>query len=220
MVGGISDPYNPEEREHKLTRNALELLNAFEFGAAIMTKSALVTRDTDILRDIKQHSPVSVNFSITCAYDELRAKVEPFVSNTTQRFQAIEHLAKNGIISGVLMDPIIPYITDTVDNVREMVRKAKHYGAGYMYISQLVTLADVQRDYFYNEAEKISPGITEKYKTKYKNYYRCRSPISKKLWDAFADECEKQGVCYDMRAANRFIRQGYKISVIDFGGDF
>src|SRR5574344_618809 len=64
LLGGVSDEYNPAEKELKLTRNALELLNAFNFGACIITKSNLVTRDTDVFQDIKETAPASVNFSI------------------------------------------------------------------------------------------------------------------------------------------------------------
>lgn len=181
LTGGVSDSYNPKEKELKLTRNALELINAFNFGACIITKSNLVTRDTDILLDIKEHSPASVNFSITCSDDETCKKVEPFVSTTKERFEAIEYLTKNGITTGVLMDPVIPYITDTKENVQEMVKKAKNYGANYIYLSTQVTMADVQRDYFLHEAEKHYPGISEKFLQRYKNYYRCRSFNSKKI---------------------------------------
>jgi DNA repair photolyase len=215
LTGGVSDPYNPEEKEHQLTRHALELINAYNFGICIITKSDLVTRDTDILLDIKEHSPASVNFSITCADDETCKKVEPFVSTTTARFEAIEHLAGNGITTGVLMDPIIPLITDTPENVRDMVKKAKHYGARYMYISTLVTMADVQRDYFFAEAEKHYPGIADKYRQRYKHYYRCRSYNSRKLWDIFAETCEQEGMCYDMKAANHTLRSGYDLSVLN-----
>lgn len=209
LTGGMSDPYNPEEKEHKLTRNALELINAYEFGICIITKSDLVTRDTTILLDIAEKAPASVNFSITCSDDETCKKIEPYVSTTTERFKAIEHLAKNGLITGVLMDPMIPYITDTEENVREMVKKAKGYGAKYMYISTLVTMADVQRDYFHEKAEEHFPGISEKYKQRYKQYYRCRSMKSKKLWDTFVETCEKEGMNYNMRAANSMIRHGF-----------
>lgn len=220
LTGGMSDPYNLEEKEHKLTRNALELINAFSFGTCIITKSDLVTRDIDILLDIKEHSPASVNFSITCSDDDTCRKVEPFVSVTSKRLEAIEHLAKNGIIAGVLMDPLIPYITDTKENVQEMVKKAKHYGAKYIYISTQVTMADVQRDYFYQEAEKHYPGISEKYKEKFKNYYHCRSPQSKKLWDIFVETCEKEGITYDMRSINQMVRRGYDISTLNMNKDY
>lgn len=214
LMGGMSDPYNPKEMEFKLIRNALELVNAFSFGACFITKSGFVTRDTDILLDIKEHSPVSVNFSITCSDDETCRKVEPFVSTTTERFKAIEHLAKNGIIAGVLMDPVIPYITDTKENVQEMVKKAKYYGAKYIYLSTQVTMADVQRDYFYQEAEKHYPGISDIYRKKYKEYYYCRSPHAKKLWNVFVEECGKVNIVCDMRLANQMVRSGYNMSTL------
>lgn len=209
LMGGVSDPYNPKEKDLKLTRNALELINAFNFGACIITKSNLVTRDTDILIDIKEHSPASVNFSITCSDDETCKKIEPFVSTTKERFEAIEHLTKNGITTGVLMDPVIPYITDTKENVQEMVKKAKNYGANYIYLSPQVTMADVQRDYFLNEVEKYYPGISEKFLQRYKNYYRCWSFNSKKLWHTFVETCEKENINYNMRLVNQKVRFGY-----------
>lgn len=212
LMGGVSDPYNPEEKELKLTRNALELINAFSFGICVITKSNLVTRDTDILLDIKEHSPVSINFSITCSDDETCRKVEPFASTTTERFEAIEHLAKNGIITGVLMDPMIPQITDTKENVQEMVKKAKYYGAKYIYLSTQVTMADIQREYFYQEAEKYYPGISEIYRKRYKEYYYCRSPHAKKLWNIFVEECEKENIICNIRVANQMIRHGYNMN--------
>jgi hypothetical protein len=90
-----------------------------------------------------------------------------------------------------------------------MVKKAKCYGANYIYISTLVTMADIQRDYFYQEAEKHYPEISEEYKKRYKNYYRCYSPHGKKLWNAFVETREKEGMNYDMRAANQMIRRNY-----------
>jgi DNA repair photolyase len=208
-MGGVSDSYNPKEKELKLSRNALELINAFNFGVCIITKSNLVTRDTDILLDIKEHSPTSVNFSITCSDNETCKKIEPFVSTTKERFEAIEYLSKNGITTGVLMDPVIPYITDTIENVQEMVKKAKYYGANYIYLSTQVTMADVQRDYFLHEAEKHYPGISEKFLQRYKNYYHCWSFNGKKLWNSFVETCEKENMNYDMRAANQRLRSGY-----------
>lgn len=211
-TGGMSDPYNPEEKEHMLTRNSLELINAFSFGMCILTKSALVTRDLDILQDIKRHSPVTINFTITCADDCDSKKIEPNAAVSSERLNAINYLTKNGIITGVLMDPVIPYLTDNFENVRELVKKAKYHGASYIYASMGVTMEGVQRDYFYQEAEKISPGISEKYKNKYKEYYHCKSPRAQKLWEVFTSECIQQGIVYDMRAANHMIRAGYEIS--------
>lgn len=218
FTGSMSDPYNAEEKEQKLTRNTLELLNAFDFGACVLTKSDLVTRDMDVLLDIKEHSPVNVNFSITCSDDDMCAKLEPFASTSTERFRAIEHLSKNGIITGVFIDPVIPYITDTKENVREMVKKAKYYGASYIYLSTQVTMADGQREYFYKKAELYYPGISEKYETKFKKYYYCRSPYAQTLWNTFVEECERENIVFDMRLANQMVRSGYSISLFDESG--
>lgn len=209
LIGSVSDNYNIFEKDLCLTRHALELINAFDFGVSIITKSDLVARDTDVFMDIKENAPVCVNFSITCADDELSSKVEPFAPVTTKRMEAIKYLTDHGIHTGVLMDPVIPYLNDTEENITEMVKKAKAYGASYIYLSTMVTMADVQRDYFYQEAEKIIPGISDIYRKKYKEFYRCRSPKSRKLYQIFAEACDKEGINCNMRCANRGIRQGY-----------
>jgi len=203
LVGGMSDTYNPWEKELQLTRNSLELLNAFGFGVCIITKSKLVVRDTDIFTNIKQHSPASVNFSITCSDDAIGKKIEPCASTTTERFEALGYLSKNGITAGVMMDPMVPFVTDTEENVREMVKKSKHYGASYIYLSTQVTMADIQRDYFLHEGEKRFPGISQKFRARYKNYYRCRPYESQKLWGVFAEECDKENIQCNLREFNQ-----------------
>lgn len=169
LQGGVADPYNCVEKELLITRHALELLNAFQFGACIITKSDLVVRDIDILKDIQESYPAFVNFSITSADDDMGKKLEPYAATTTKRFEAIEMLSKNGIPAGVLMDPMLPYITDTEENVVEMIKKAKYYGASYIYISTQVTMADIQREYFYNEADKLFPGYRKDIRKSFTN---------------------------------------------------
>lgn len=218
-TGGMSDPYNPLEKELQLTRHALELLNAFDFGACILTKSDLVLRDIDVLSDISAHLPVNVSFTITCADDTLSKKIEPNVSPSSCRFKAIEKLAENNITAGLLLDPVIPFITDNEDNIRNVVKKASHFGAKYIYASMAVTMEGIQRDYFFTQAEQLFPEVPDKYKKRFGNSYRCRVPKSKKMWEVFADECEKQKIIYDMRAVNQVIRKGYDINPLQMSFD-
>ncbi len=212
ITGSMSDPYNPYEEEHKLTRNALELINAFSFGVCFITKSCLSLRDIDVMQDIKAHSPVSVNFTITCADDALCKIIEPNVAATSERFAAIKTFAENGITAGVLMDPLLPYINDTEENVRGIVQMAAEAGAKYIYGSMGVTMEGIQRDHFFKVIEPHFPGTAEKYIKRFGNYYHCRSPKERKLWDAFADECEKRKIVYDMKTANYMVRDGYDLS--------
>ncbi len=135
-TGAMSDPYNPMEKELLLTRNALELINTFRFGAAIDTKSALVERDLDILKDIARHSPVIVKMTITTSDDALCKKLEPNVSVSSERFAALRALADDDIFCGVLMMPILPFINDTEENVLGIVEKAKELNIKSTFLNQ------------------------------------------------------------------------------------
>lgn len=163
-TGAMSDPYNPFEKELELTRHALELINAYEFGVAIDTKSTLVTRDIDILTEIKSHSPVLVKMSITTADDVLCKKIERHVAVTSERFQAIKQLSDNGIYCGVLLMPVLPFINDTKENILGIVRLAKENGAKFVYPDFGVTLRSNQQIYFYERLDELFPGMSEKYK--------------------------------------------------------
>ncbi|MDR0472880.1 MAG: radical SAM protein, partial [Treponema sp.] len=95
-TGSMSDPYNPLEKELKLTRNALELLNAYRFGAAVATKSNLVVRDTAVFKDIQAHSPVIIKISITTSDDSMSKIIEPNAPVSSERFEAVKELTDNG----------------------------------------------------------------------------------------------------------------------------
>jgi len=215
-TGAMSDPYNPAERELKYTRYALELINAYKFGVAIDTKSALVTRDIDVLRDIKAHSPVIVKITITTADDDLCKKLEPNVSTASERFEALRTLAQNGIYCGVLMMPILPFINDTEDNVIEILRRAKDAGARFVYPAFGMTLRQGNREYFYENLDKLFPQMKEKYTKRYGLRYNCPSPNASKLWGVFTAECDRLGVRHDMRSIILQYKAGYDDNQLTF----
>lgn len=205
-TGSMSDPYNPFEEKMKLTRNSLELINVFKFGVSIATKSPLVTRDMDILQDIKKHSPVIVEMTVTTADDELCKEIEPYVATTSERIEALRKLSDAGIFCGIIMMPILPFINDTEENVLAILNMAKVRGAHFVYPSFGVTLRDSQREYFYS---KIEPSLAEKYKKRFGSRYSCTSPNAKKLWTVFKSECDKLGIIYNMNNIIRTYKMGY-----------
>ncbi|MBU5591250.1 radical SAM protein [Clostridium sp. MSJ-4] len=201
-TGAMSDPYNPFEKELMLTRKALEQINELNFGIAIATKSNLITRDIDILKRIKEHSPVIVKITITTFNDELCKKVEPNVCVSSERFDAIKKLSDNGIFVGVLLMPILPFINDDEENIINIIRKAHESGAKFILAYGMgVTLRQNQRDYFYNQLMNLFPdeNLVEKYRTSFGNKYACSSIKSKRLWKIFKDECERLGILYKMQ---------------------
>jgi len=215
-TGAMSDPYNPFERELKYTRYALELINAFNFGVAIDTKSDLITRDTDVLRDIKAHSPVIVKITITTADDDLCKKIEPNVSGASERFEALRLLAQNGIYCGVLMMPILPFINDTEDNIVKILHRAKDAGARFVYPAFGMTLRQGNREYFYEKLDKLFPQMKERYIKRYDLRYNCLSPNARKLWGVFTAECERLELRHDMRSITLQYKAGYGDNQLTF----
>ena len=208
-TGSMSDPYNPLEREHKLTRNSLELLNAYGFGAAVTTKSPLITRDIDVLTDIKSQAPVIVNITVTAFDDGLCGKIEPNVPAASERMKAVSALSAAGIFCGIMLNPVLPYVTDDAENILNILKTAKESGAQFVHTFMSMSLREGSRDYYYGSLQSLFPGITDKYVKKYGNRYICYPPHVKKLWDVFANECEHLGLIYDMNAIAGRYKAGY-----------
>lgn len=213
-TGAMSDPYNPFERKLMLSRNALELCDAFGFGAAIATKSSLLVWDIDILKSIAEHSPVLLKITITTADDELAAKVEPNVARPSERFKMIEELAGAGLYTGILLMPVLPFIEDNRDNIGEIIRRAKDAGVDFIYPAFGMTLRGNQRAWYYQKLNELFPGegLAEEYRKRYGEYYECVSPQAKKLWEYFTEECGKRQIVYRMEDIISQYKRPYRVT--------
>ena len=111
-MSGVTDPYQPVERDLRITRGCLEALAEFRNPVAIVTKNHLVTRDMDLLAELALHGAAVVAVSLTTLDDELRRIMEPRTSRPARRLAAIEKLAEAGVPVGVMTAPVIPGIND------------------------------------------------------------------------------------------------------------
>jgi DNA repair photolyase len=214
-TGAMSDPYNPLEKEHKLTRNALELLNAYRFGAAIATKSRLIVRDITILKDIQVHSPVLVKMTVTTNDDTLCRIIEPDAPLSSERFSAVKELSDNGVYTGILMMPVLPFIEDTEENITNIVHKAKENGAKFIYPAIGMTLRAGNREHYYEKLDNHFPGIKEEYIQRYGERYKCTAPRVKRLWNIFTRECQRLGLRYEMRDIIIDYKRGYTVKQLN-----
>ena len=208
-TGAMSDPYNTLEKEYRLTRGALELINAHRFGVSIDTKSNLITRDVDVLKEIKMHSPVLIKITITTCDDELCKKIEPNVSISSKRFAAVKEFSDNGIFAGILLMPVLPFLEDNEENIRGIIRFAHESGAKFIYPAFGVTLRQNQRLWYYKKLDEKFPTLKQKYIQQFGNAYECRSPKAKQLWQLFQKECESIGMLYRMEDIIKSYKQGY-----------
>lgn len=198
-TGAMSDPYNPMEKLHQLTRGALEAINRQGYGVAIATKSQLIERDTDILKKIAEHSPVLISITITAAEDGLSRKLEPNCSLTSERFELIKKLSMAGLFVGVLLMPVLPFIEDTKENIGGIINRSHQSGAKFIYPAFGVTLRDSQRDYFFNQLDVLFPGLKEKYLTAFGYAYNCSSPNARMLWHLLEEQCQGYGIRCKMK---------------------
>ena len=211
-TGSMSDPYNPFEEELQLTRRALTLLEAYGFGAAIATKSDLIVRDIDVLISIHRTMPAICKITLTTCDDALAAKVEPCAPSPSRRLAAVERLSGAGLFTGILMMPILPFLEDSPENIRDIVNRAADAGARFVYPALGMTCRAGQREYFYQQLEKRFPGqgLSERYRRRYGARYRCGSPGARALWEVFQEACSRRGLLYSMGQIIAASRRGHE----------
>jgi len=127
-LSGNTDCYQPSEKKLGITRRCLEVFREFYNPVGIVTKSALVTRDIDLLQDLAAHEAAHVFVSITSLEDELAGRMEPRAARPQRRLQAVEALARAGVPVGVLVAPLIPGLNDS--EVPAILAAASDAGAG------------------------------------------------------------------------------------------
>ena len=198
--GTLSDPYNPEEKELELTRNALKLIAKYKFGVSIDTKSDLILRDIDLLQEISEYNNVIIKISITTYDDELARKLEPNVITSTKRFQVLKILRQNNLYAGVLMTPVLPFLTDTEENITNMILKSKESDAKFIYTKMGMTLKTNQRDYYYKALDVLYPGLKEDYIAVYGSKHICNSLHYRHLMELYLKMCSENNILTDMDA--------------------
>ena len=197
-IGAMSDTYNPQELKYEQTRGALKLISKYGYGVSIDTKSNLILRDIDLLKEINQKNHVIVKFTITTPNDNLSRIIEPNVCVTSKRLEAIRILSDQGIFTGIMLNPVLPFITDKEADIRKLVRLAHQNGAKFIHTYMGMTLRENQRDYYYQKLDEIFPNLRKKYENYYKDRYNCIVPNSKRLYQVLIEECNKYGILYKM----------------------
>lgn len=117
MMSDCTDPYQPLEAEHRITRKCAEILAKHGFPLLIVTKSNLVTRDVDIFK----RTPTVVSVSITTPHEEIAQLIEPFASSPEKRLSALQKIVDEGTTAVARIDPILPTINDGPQDLKKLV---------------------------------------------------------------------------------------------------
>lgn len=195
-TGAMCDPYIPAEKELRLTRRCLEIIDKNYFGAAVLTKSDLLLRDLDILSRINQKTKAVVQMTLTTADDELCRKIEPGTCTTSRRFEVLCACREAGIPTVVWLSPILPFLNDTKENIDGIMNYCVRAGVHAIICFGIgLTLREGNREYFYSALNRIFPprageqSIKERYIKNFGYSYIVSSPHERELMAYLSKQC-------------------------------
>lgn len=207
-TGAMSDPYIPLELELENTRKCLEIIERYGFGLSILTKSNKILRDLDILIRINKKTKCVVQMTLTTYSEDLCKILEPNVSTTRERFEALKVLRDNKIPTVVWLCPILPYINDTKENIRGILNycvEAKVKGVVCFGIG--LTLRKGNREYFYQQLDRHFPGLKEKYIKNYGNSYEVMSQSNVYLMNIIKATCEQNDILFGVEKNFNYMKE-------------
>ena len=234
-LGVNTDCYQPIERKLKITRQILEVLNDYNHPVNIITKSAMITRDLDILQDMADRNLVGVYISVTTMNRQLARRMEPRAATPALRMDTIRSLAAVGIPTGVSVAPVIPGLTDhELDHILEEAAKAGADRASYVMLRLPLEIKDLFKQWlaenYPDKARKVFSMVRDMRGGRHNDpHFGTRlsgtGPYAALIADRFRIACKKHGLGnrslgsvlpdLDCTAFSRPIRAGDQFSLFD-----
>jgi DNA repair photolyase len=166
-IGTSTDAYQPAEGRYRLTRRALEALRDRRNPIGLVTKSPLVLRDLDVLAELAAVAKVRIFFTVTTVDLELWRTLEPGTANPYKRLEVMRRLVEGGVPAGVLLAPILPGITDSVESIEAVADAAATYGAMW-FGSSALRLRPIVKEHYLGFVDEQFPALLSKYEQAYR----------------------------------------------------
>ncbi|MDR0909311.1 MAG: radical SAM protein [Spirochaetaceae bacterium] len=194
-TGSMSDPYIPIPESLALTRRCIELVDKYNFGWTMITKSPLFLNDIELLDKINRKTKCVVQMTMTTYDEALCPIIEPNVAGTKERFEALMECKRRGIPTVVWFDPILPFINDTEENIQGILDYCIEAAVqGIIYFGAGLTLRQGNREYFYQKLDEHFPGLKAQYEKKYGYNYHIASPKNYHLSALFYKTCKEHNI--------------------------
>ena len=215
--GGVNDAYQPIEKEIEHTRKVLQVIEKHKFPINIATKSNLVVRDIDILKNIATDTWCTIGFSITTTSEDLASFLEPYSSLPSERFEAIKTIKKQApnIQVGTYFMPIIPFLEDDDENLEDVINQSKNSGADFVLFSPGLTLRDSQADFFIHKLKSSKyNNIVKSLLELYKGQIYPPADYARKINSKLLNLCEKYNIPVRVKRwiPSDYRKWNYKIS--------
>jgi len=209
VLSSSTDPYLQIEKDYRLTRQILELILKYRFPVHIITKSDLVVRDFDLLREIDKHAilprdlqgkllhNVFITFSFSTLDDGIGKAFEPGATPPSRRLLTLRRTLQEGFHSGVSLMPLLPFISDTEEALEKMFEAFKQEGARYLFPASITLFGDGPADsktLVFEAARKYDPALLEKYEDLFAGGFQVPYRYSKELETRTTLLSEKYGI--------------------------
>jgi DNA repair photolyase len=213
-LSSSTEPYMPIEEKLKLTRKLLEIILKYKFPLHVLTKSKLVLRDLDLLKEIDKNAVlpsdlkpklkhgVIISFSISTLDEKLAKILEPGAPAPRERLETIKKCKEQGFLTGVCYIPVLPFISDTEEQLDKMIKTAKDYGADYVLVGALTLFGNGPADcktLYYKFLERYFPELLPKYKSLFKIFFQPTKEYQEELQE------RSIRICSNYKIKNRIV---------------
>jgi DNA repair photolyase len=193
-LGTATDPYQPIERTAKVTRSLLEVFarrSGLRLG--IVTKSKLIERDIDLLKEIARRNTLVLHLTITTPDPALARLLEPRAPRPDLRFAAVRRLREAGLTAGILCSPLLPGITDTAEALNRMAALSAAARASF-FAAEPLFLKSCSRPTFLSFVREHYPHLVAEYETRFASDAFATPAYRKRLSDMVREACRRNGV--------------------------
>ncbi len=195
-IGTATDPYQPVEREARVTRSVLEVL-ARQTGLRIglVTKSTLIERDIDLLQAIAARNILTLHITITTVDPALARKLEPRAPRPDLRFRTVQRLREAGLTTGVLCSPLLPGITDNGPALNLVAREAARAGASF-FSAEPLFLKSCSRETFFRFIAEEFPALSRSYRERFGDAAFASPAYSSRVRALVASAARRHGLAH------------------------
>lgn len=203
-LGGVTDSYQPAEEKYKLMPDVLKLLIKYKTPVTISTKSKLILRDYDLIDELSKVASVNIACTITTVNEAVRELIEPNASLSYERFNILKEFSKTNVSTGVHMMPVIPYLTDTYQNLDGLFMNAQECGACYV-ITDILNLRGQTRKIFFEFIKNKLPHLYGKISALYRNSF-----VDKEYRMQFKEKSKQFRIKYPLKNKRNHFSQSEK----------
>ena len=205
-LSSATEPWMHAKKKYGLTRKCLEIIAGFRFPVHCLTKSTLILRDLDLLEKIDKNAILPKDLSklkrgvlITFSFSTLDEKIakifEPNASEPKERLETLQRMKEAGFYTGIAFIPVLPFISDSAEQIEEMIKAAKEFQADYVFVGAL-TLYGIGKELYYKALEKHFPELLPKYRQLFKIFNQPSKAYQLRLEKKAKEFCEKYGIKY------------------------